>query len=169
MHNTLTKTITRLCKSAGIEGFKTNHSLRATAATRLYESGVDEQMVMEVTGHRSLEGVRNYKRTTSQQKEVLSDILNSTKNVATSASAPQMQNQLQISAKSLSPPKNQLQISATQNQQIQTSGSTPEQQDLCIHPVSTTANIQTNTKNSLPGHVFNFNSCSSVTFNIQYN
>jgi len=30
-------------------------SLRATAATRLYKAGVDEQLVMERTGHRSLE------------------------------------------------------------------------------------------------------------------
>ena len=32
-HNSLGKTVARLCKSAGITGFKTNHSLRATAAT----------------------------------------------------------------------------------------------------------------------------------------
>ncbi len=62
-HNTLTKTIARLCASAGIEGFKTDHSQCTTTATRLYQSGVDEQLVMERTGHRSLEGVRNYKRT----------------------------------------------------------------------------------------------------------
>ena len=35
----------------------------ATAATRLYNAGVDEQLIMETTGHRSLEGVRSYKRT----------------------------------------------------------------------------------------------------------
>ena len=35
-HTTLGKTISRLCKSAGIEGFRTNHSLRATATTQLY-------------------------------------------------------------------------------------------------------------------------------------
>lgn len=29
-HNTLTKTVSRLCKLAGISGFKTNHSLRAS-------------------------------------------------------------------------------------------------------------------------------------------
>ncbi len=75
-HNTITKTMTRLCAAAGIGGFKTNHSLRATAATRLYQSGVDEQLVMERTGHRSLEGVRTYKRTSSEQREALSDILN---------------------------------------------------------------------------------------------
>ena len=61
-HNTLTKTMSRLCETAGITGFKTNHSLRATTATRLYASGIDEQLVMERTGHRSLPGVQSYKR-----------------------------------------------------------------------------------------------------------
>lgn len=65
-----------LCSSAGIAGYKTNHSLRATATSRLYHSGVDEQLVMERTGHRSVEGVCSYKRTSDQQREVLSDILN---------------------------------------------------------------------------------------------
>ena len=32
-------------------------SLRATATSRLYHAGVDEQLVMEVTGHCSVEGV----------------------------------------------------------------------------------------------------------------
>ena len=75
-HTKLSSTVARLCKSAGIEGYKTNHSLRATATSRLYRSGVDEQMVMERTGHRSLEGVRSYKRTSDKQREALSDILN---------------------------------------------------------------------------------------------
>ena len=66
----------RLCRSAGISGFKTNHSLRATSASRLYQSGVEEQQIMERTGHRSLEGVRSYKRTSDEQREALSDILN---------------------------------------------------------------------------------------------
>ena len=70
------RTIGRICQSAGIAGYKTNHSLRATSATRLYQSGVDEQLVMERTGHRSLDGVRSYKRTSDSQREALSDILN---------------------------------------------------------------------------------------------
>ena len=53
----LSKAITNMCKDCGIQGYKTNHSLRATAATRLYSSGVDEQLVMERTGHHSIEGV----------------------------------------------------------------------------------------------------------------
>ena len=75
-HNPLGNTVARLCRSAGISGFKTNHSLRATSASRLYQSGVEEQQIMERTGHMSLEGVRSYKKTSDEQREALSDILN---------------------------------------------------------------------------------------------
>ena len=75
-YHTLSNTVSQLCKQVGIKGYKTNHSLRATTATQLYESGVDEQLVMERTGHRSLDGVRSYKRTNDTQREALSDILN---------------------------------------------------------------------------------------------
>ena len=65
-----------ICSQAGIQGYKTNHSIRTTAATRLYQAGVDKQVVMERTGHRSLEGVRSYKRTCDDQRGALSDRLN---------------------------------------------------------------------------------------------
>ena len=77
--NKLSKAIANMCKECGIQGYKTNYSLRATAATRLYMSGIDEQLVMERTGHRSTEGIRSYKHTTMEQKEVVSDVLSTTK------------------------------------------------------------------------------------------
>ena len=49
-HNTLQGTVKRMCETAGIEGRKTNHSLRATSATRLYQKNVDEQLICEQTG-----------------------------------------------------------------------------------------------------------------------
>ena len=70
-----------MCEMANIPGYKTNHSLRATTATRLYSEGIDEQLVMERTGHRSIEGVQSYKRTFSEQQENISDILNGKKPV----------------------------------------------------------------------------------------
>ena len=76
-HNKLSSTVKHLCSKAGITGYKTNHSLRATAASRLYQAGVDEQLVMELTGHHSIEGVRSYKRTFDVQQQCLSDFLNS--------------------------------------------------------------------------------------------
>ena len=78
-HYSLGRTISCICKEADIGGYKTNHFLRATAATRLYQSGVDEQLVMERTGHRSLEGVCSYKRTSDTQCQALSNMLNCSK------------------------------------------------------------------------------------------
>ena len=53
------------CEQAGIPGYH-NHSLRTTAATRLHQSGcVEEQEIMQRTGHRSIEAVRIYKWTSS--------------------------------------------------------------------------------------------------------
>ena len=65
-----------MCTQAGIPGHKTNHSLRATKATHLYHAGIDAQLIMERTGHHSIDGVRSYKRTNEEQSATLSDILN---------------------------------------------------------------------------------------------
>ena len=59
----LANTVACLCKQAGIQGHKINHSLWATVASRLYQAGVDEQLVMERTGYRSLDGIRSYQQT----------------------------------------------------------------------------------------------------------
>uniref|UniRef100_A0A1X7U6A4 ZMYM2-like/QRICH1 C-terminal domain-containing protein n=1 Tax=Amphimedon queenslandica TaxID=400682 RepID=A0A1X7U6A4_AMPQE len=45
------KTVSRLRKAAGIEGYKTNYSLRVTTATQLFQAGIDEQVIMNRTGH----------------------------------------------------------------------------------------------------------------------
>lgn len=50
-HNTLKSTVKRMCDLAGFEGFRSNHSLRASAATRLYDAKVDEQLICEKTGN----------------------------------------------------------------------------------------------------------------------
>jgi integrase len=64
--NKLTSVIKDLCQRAGLGGFRSNHSLRATAATRLYDK-FDEKTVCETTGHRSL-AVREYERTSIGKK-----------------------------------------------------------------------------------------------------
>lgn len=68
-HLTLEKTVNRMCREVGISGYYTNHYLRATAATRLHQSGVEEQEIMERTGHRSTEAIRSYKRTSIINKK----------------------------------------------------------------------------------------------------
>ena len=74
--NKLATIVKDMCAVAGITGYRTNHSLRATTATRLYSAGTDEQLIMERTGHRSVDGVRSYKRTADHLTEDVSNILN---------------------------------------------------------------------------------------------
>ncbi|XP_063410498.1 uncharacterized protein LOC134693586 [Mytilus trossulus] len=78
-HNTLQGTVKRLCPSIGLTGKRTNHSLRACAATRLYNAGIEEQHVAETTGKITvivvLNAVRVYKRTSSDQQKEASNIL----------------------------------------------------------------------------------------------
>lgn len=70
--NTISKVVKTLCGKAGLDGFYTNHSLRATSATRMYEADLPEQLICEKTGHRS-DAVRTYKRTGRAQEQAASD------------------------------------------------------------------------------------------------
>ena len=73
--NLLGNMVSKMMDIAGIEGYFTNHSLRGTTATRLYQKNVDEQLIKEITGHRS-DAVRRYKKTSMAMKENISDLLN---------------------------------------------------------------------------------------------
>ena len=70
-----------MCQIAGITDFKTKHSLRVTAATRLFLAGVNEQLIMKRMGHRSVDGVRKYKQISEEQNENSSKILNQEKKI----------------------------------------------------------------------------------------
>ena len=58
---------------------KTNHSLRVTGATSLFEKQVPEKIVKERTGHRSLTALRMYECTSSAQHKAVSSILSGSK------------------------------------------------------------------------------------------
>ncbi|XP_067668331.1 uncharacterized protein KIAA1958-like [Haliotis asinina] len=75
-HNTLQKIVPEMCRKAGVQSYKTNHSLRVTTATHLYQAGVSEPLIMERTGHRSVTSVRSYTRTSEDQKAIVNAILN---------------------------------------------------------------------------------------------
>ena len=74
--NKLSGVVSSLCKKANLPGFYTNHSLHATCATRMYQGNVDEQLICEVTGHRSV-SVRSHKCTGQGQRKVANAYLSS--------------------------------------------------------------------------------------------
>ena len=65
--NTLRDTVKGIYNKAGFPGFYSNHSLLSTSATRMYRGGVKEQVIQEITGHRSL-AVCSYKHTSQVQR-----------------------------------------------------------------------------------------------------
>ena len=77
--NSCSRMTTVMCEEAGISGRKTNHSLRRTAATTLFEKGVPEKIIQGVTGHRSTTGLRTYERVSVKQKQAVSTILSGAK------------------------------------------------------------------------------------------
>ena len=67
--NTLNNVVSKVCKSLDVTlPNYTNHSLRATAASRMFEKGVPEKIIAERTGHRSLSGLRAYEKTILKSK-----------------------------------------------------------------------------------------------------
>ena len=68
-------TLATMLRSIFNEIGKTNHCLRATGATRLFEANVPEKLIQERTGHRSIGTLRQYERTSTQQQQAVSSVI----------------------------------------------------------------------------------------------
>lgn len=75
--NALAKMMNRLSEKASLSRTYTNHSVRATAITRLSASGVEDRHIMAVSGHRSAQSLANYSAPTSSQKAAMAAVLDS--------------------------------------------------------------------------------------------
>ena len=64
--NKLSTFLKDMFSDAGLET-KTNHSLRATGATALFNAGVPEKVIQNTTGHRSVEALRKYEKVSIEQ------------------------------------------------------------------------------------------------------
>ena len=73
--NTLASYVKTMCQKAGIQGSKTNHSLRASGATSLFTAGVPEKIIQKTTGHKSLSALRDYERVSTKQHQAVSRVL----------------------------------------------------------------------------------------------
>ena len=66
-HCKLDGNVARICKSLRLKVQR----LRETTATRFFQPRVNEQLIMERTGHHSTDGNRVYKRTVVSNKRTL--------------------------------------------------------------------------------------------------
>ena len=72
--NSLSTMVKDMRGEANIVG-KTNHRLRATGATTLFQKNFPERIVHKVTGHRSLEAIRSYESISVSQNQEVSKVL----------------------------------------------------------------------------------------------
>ena len=72
--NTLHKTVGKLLKDSRIQGFVSNHSLKRSGASRLFQAGVEKKVIREYTGHHS-DALNQYQVTSEEQKRKVSDVL----------------------------------------------------------------------------------------------
>lgn len=83
-----------MCKDCGIEE-KTNHSLRATGASAMFQANVPEKITQNTTGHRSLDALRKYEQTSIEQHQVVSKVLMTGKSESQPLPAPAQPSQQQ--------------------------------------------------------------------------
>ena len=72
--NSLQKVVSNLLKSANLDGHFTNHSLRRTGASRLFQHGIDKKLIKEFTGHHS-DALNSYDVTSEKQRQSPSKII----------------------------------------------------------------------------------------------
>ena len=73
--NRLNVMLKEMCQEAGLSGKFTNHSLRAYGATTLFQAGVAEKLIQQRTGHKSLDALRQYERTSESQLADISTVI----------------------------------------------------------------------------------------------
>lgn len=66
--NSLGSVIKKLFENAGISGHFTNHSLRRSKVSRMFQAGADKEEIKRQTGHRSDSGVMAYREFSSHEK-----------------------------------------------------------------------------------------------------
>ena len=72
--NTIRKIMSVISKSAGLERFFINHSLRCSGTTYLFQARIDRKIIKEFTAHVS-DAVDAYQATSDEQRQKLSEVI----------------------------------------------------------------------------------------------
>ena len=74
--NTLKNMLPELSRKCGTDVRCTNHSLRATAITRMFRNGIPEKVIAETSGHGSTSALWCYEHTAAEQKVAVTACIN---------------------------------------------------------------------------------------------
>ena len=74
--NSIKQFLPRICDACGLGRKYTNHSLRATAITRMFEGKIPEKVIADKSGHKSIQGLRCYERISVKQDQAAGELIN---------------------------------------------------------------------------------------------
>ena len=74
--NMLKNMLSELSRMSGVGVHYTNHSLRATSITRMFNNGIPEKVIAETSGHKSAKALQCYERTSSVQQQAVTASIN---------------------------------------------------------------------------------------------
>ena len=87
--NKLNTMVKSMCEAAGVS-HKTNHSLRATSATEMFQAGVPEKVIQKRSGHRSTDVLWLYEHISDEQQKAATAVLSSTDKVDYNSLLPEI-------------------------------------------------------------------------------
>ena len=94
--NKLATMVKAMCSAAGVEGKKTNHSLRSFGVTSMFEENIPEKVIQERSGHRSVTALRVYEKTNDKQMIEASRVLSCIQSPETSCDLPPAKSQSSV-------------------------------------------------------------------------
>lgn len=74
--NTLGNLLKKACQNAGVQGKKTNHSLRKSTVAELSSAGIPPHKIIKITGHRNVQSLQHYDKDLNlKEHQNISEIL----------------------------------------------------------------------------------------------
>ncbi|CAG2255616.1 unnamed protein product [Mytilus edulis] len=73
--NTLSSFVKKMCEDGGIQGRKTNHSVRKTTITALVHEDIPDTRIMQLSGHKNVQSINSYSSASIEQQKEMSNIL----------------------------------------------------------------------------------------------
>ena len=99
--NKLATMVKAICSAAGVEGKKTNHSLRSFGVTSMFKENIPEKVIQERSGHRSVTALWVYEKTSDKQMIEASRVLSCIQSPETSCDLPPAKSQLSVPSDNL--------------------------------------------------------------------
>ncbi|XP_077987470.1 uncharacterized protein KIAA1958-like [Glandiceps talaboti] len=156
--NKLDSLLSTMCKQAGIEGRKTNHSVRRSMIRRLHDSGIPPTKLMQLSGHRNVQSINHYAINSMEDQQRMSELLSGSSSRANQVASTPIQQQSPFKTPEAVATTSQSRVISTSNTVTSFNNSTVVATANADNPVSTAT-----------GGVFGGATLNNCTINVKVN